>query len=261
MRSSAPPGPLLRVERAERHLADSQRTSHISLEAVRLERGACYALCGPSGIGKTTALEMLSLAVVPDSFGPMSVRDGDREIDVAALMRAGRQEEVARLRGRLFGYVVQTSRLLPFLTVQDNIRVAQDVAGMRDDHRISSLMARLEISQLAGAYPAALSGGQRQRVSIARALAHRPAVVLADEPTSAVDREIADLILETLVDHARSAGAAVVIITHNVDLVARFGLRPLAVESETSGGALRTRIGDASVAVEPRHSSGAEAWA
>ncbi|WP_371344796.1 ABC transporter ATP-binding protein [Ancylobacter sp. IITR112] len=248
---------LLHVEHAERHLSDGQRESNICLRDIELRAGAVYGLCGPSGIGKTTALEMLSLASVPDVFGAMSVKDGDRRIDIAALMARGQQEKLAALRGRLFGYVVQTSRLLPFLTVRDNIRLSQNIAALRDEAFIDQLMERLLITPLAGAYPAALSGGQRQRVSIARALAHRPAVVLADEPTSAVDQEIAAMIIRLLIDYAGALGAAVLVITHNVELAQRFQLVRLDVESRSAGRAMHTVIGRAGAERAQRAGGGA----
>lgn len=243
-------GPLLSVGRAERRLSDGQRASHIVLDEVSLAEGEAYALCGPSGIGKTTALEMLSLAAMPDAFGGISVRDGVRRVDVSALIAARRLDAITALRGRLFGYVVQTSRLLPFLTVRENIRLSQDISGARDAGTIDLLMDRLQIETLARAFPADLSGGQRQRVSIARALAHRPRIVLADEPTSAVDQETAGLILQLLVDYARQSGAAVLIITHVLGFVREFGLRPLRVESTVSGHTLHTRIGGTQPAVD-----------
>lgn len=248
MRDTAPPpaaheeGLILRLEHAERHLADGERTTRICLRHIHLASGQVYGLSGPSGIGKTTALEMLSLARIPDVIGAMSVCDRMRTIDLAPLMRRGKVERLARLRAELFGYAVQTSRLFPFLTVQDNIRLAQDIAGRRDDSFVAHLMADLRIAPLAGTYPAALSGGQRQRVSIARALAHRPTVVLADEPTAAVDQEMAEAILRLLRAYARAWQAAVVIITHNVDLARRHHLLELEIRSSTTGRDLHTVI-------------------
>lgn len=235
-------GLILRLDHAERHLADGERTSRICLRHIHLVSGSVYGLSGPSGIGKTTALEMLSLACIPDVIGPMTVSDRTRTIDLRPLIERGKLERLARLRARLFGYAVQTSRLFPFLTVRENIRLAQDIAGRRDEHFIAHLMSDLRIASLAGAYPAALSGGQRQRVSIARALAHRPAVVLADEPTAAVDHEMAEAIIQLLRTYAEAWQAAVVIITHNVDLARRHHLLELAVQSSTSGRNLQTVI-------------------
>lgn len=247
MRDAAPPPddpevPILRLDHAERHLADGERTSRICLRHVSLMGGRAYGLSGPSGIGKTTALEMLSLARIPDVIGPMSVRSPTRTIDLAPLMKRGKVERLARLRAELFGYAVQTSRLFPFLSVRENIALAQNIAGRRDDGFVEHLMADLRITPLADAYPAALSGGQRQRVSIARALAHRPVMVLADEPTAAVDQEMAEAILRLLVNYASAYHAAVVIITHNVDLARRHHLLELPIRSQTSGRNLQTVI-------------------
>lgn len=243
-----PEYPVLHVEHSERHLSDGQRTSNICLRGINLYAGTVYGLCGPSGIGKTTALEMLSLASIPDVMHTMSLQDGARRIDLTALMKRGQREKIAALRGRIFGYVVQTCRLLPFLTVRENIRISQDIASVRDDDFLDALMERLQIGMLADAYPSALSGGQRQRVSIARALAHRPEVVLADEPTSAVDQEVAATIMQLLIDYARGVNAAVVVITHNLEMARHFKLVELAIESQTIEHAMRTVIhGEASL--------------
>ncbi|MFG1297128.1 ATP-binding cassette domain-containing protein [Xanthobacter variabilis] len=248
--------PLLSVEWARRRLSDRQRATHIVLSDIRLDPGIAYALCGPTGIGKTTALEMLSLAAPPEGVetARMRVRDGGRDIDVSALMAARRRAAIAALRGRLFGYIAQTSRLLPFLTAAENIRVSQDIAGTRDGEEVGRLMERLQISSLAKSYPSKLSGGQRQRVCIARALAHRPPLVFADEPTSALDETTADTVLRLLVDYARAAAAAVLIITHDTTYVERFGLRLLRMEGSGTGATSRTLIRGADEDAGPRPS-------
>ena len=240
-----PPVRLL-VDGAVRTLSDGERRATIGIDRLTLRAGTAYALCGPSGIGKTTALEMLSLAKRPDRVGAMVLtsRDGTR-IDLAATLVEDRHAEASALRGTHFGYVVQTSRLFPFLTARQNVALAQTIAGTRDEAFVDALMARLSIADLGDARPAALSGGQRQRVCIARALAHRPSIVLADEPTSAVDREVALTIVETLAEYARTDDAAVLVITHNVALAREADLAMLQVESSSAAGSLTTRVADA----------------
>ena len=231
------------VAGAERHLSDGQRRTEIRLEQIEMRAGETYALCGPSGIGKTTALEMLSLACIPDVPGMMIFSAKGRAVDLHDLASRKGSDALAAIRGRSFGYVVQTAHLFPFLTVQENIELAQRIAGKRDPAFGEWLMDELQISSLASTFPNHLSGGQRQRVCVARALAHRPAIVLADEPTSAVDQEIANRIMALLVGYAKEYEAAVLVITHNVELVRRFTLKELAIESSVTGGVQRTVIG------------------
>lgn len=240
---------ILEVGQAERHLSDGERRSEIAIAGLNLEAGKTYCLCGPSGIGKTTALEMLSLATEPDVLGTMTFRTGRDELTLDRLIARGDRAAITRIRGRFFGYMVQTSRLLPFLTVRENIRVSQAICGRSDPSYVETLMAELHIAALARSLPGDLSGGQRQRVGVARALAHKPRIVLADEPTSAVDQGLAARILTVISDYARENGAAALVITHNTALAEGFGLQPLALASRTRGGTMRTTIGDTKAAV------------
>lgn len=236
-------GRLFWVEGVERHLFDGQRRTEIRLERLEMHAGQGYALCGPSGIGKTTALEMLSLARVPDVTGVMSLWSGGRAIDLNDLRRRNGEDAVAAIRAREFGYVVQTAHLFPFLTVRENIALAQQIAGRPDPAFVDVLMDRLQIRSVAEGLPPRLSGGQRQRACIARALAHRPSIILADEPTSAVDQEMADAIMELLAGVVADGQATLLVITHNTRLVDRFGLQPLDIRSTAANGLQQTWIG------------------
>ena len=237
---SAVATPVLTVGAARRRLFDGERTSDIGLDQIRLLRGDVYALCGPSGIGKTTALEMLALARRPTSMADMRLDVEGGPVDLCNAWERGDTDVLTRLRGRHFGYVLQTSRLLPFLNVLDNINLSQNIASTRDQAYTLELMACLGLTALAQARPARLSGGQKQRVCVARALAHKPDIILADEPTSAVDAELGETILTLLKHYAEARGACVLVITHDAALVRRFDLVPLRVDSETTGKGLRT---------------------
>jgi putative ABC transport system ATP-binding protein len=187
--------------------------------------GSLVAVTGPSGTGKSTLLDIAALASRPDQAGVLQV-DGT---DAAALWRRGRSEALARLRAAKFGYVLQTGGLIPFLSVRANAALAQELAGRKDAGRIAELARILEIAPQLDRLPAALSVGQRQRAAILRALAHRPAIVLADEPTASVHPDMADAIMALLADQARQAGAAVLMATHDPATAHRhrFLLRPL----------------------------------
>ena len=234
--------PTLSIGRIERRLRDGQRRSLIEIVDCALWPGITYALTGESGIGKTTSLEMLALAQRPDHMEHFTFHDGRRAVDLAALMARGEREPLSALRARNFGYVTQTSLMLPFLNVRENVEVSQRIAGRSDPGFVARLLDELELGPLARALPATLSGGQRQRVCIARALAHRPAVVLADEPTSAVDAEMGRLIMRMICGHAAETGAVALVITHNLGLAREFGLNELAVDSRSAAASLHTTI-------------------
>lgn len=230
------------IGRIERHLRDGQRHSAIEIVDCELWPGTCYALVGESGIGKTTALEMLALAQRPDRMDGFRFRRAGELIDLTDLFARDDHARLSAVRARHFGYVTQTSLLLPFLTVRENIEVTQSIAGRLDRAQVDRLIDELHLAPLASAMPSALSGGQRQRVCVARALAHRPAVILADEPTSAVDAEMGRLILRVIGTHARESGAVTLVITHNVALAQEFGLSGLVVNSMSTGSGLHTIV-------------------
>ncbi len=187
--------------------------------------GEAIAVTGPSGSGKSTLLDLLALALKPDVAACFALAG----TDVAALWRRDAADALAGLRARRLGYVLQQGGLLPFLSVGENIALPQRLAGRPDPGRIAALSRRLEIADQLAKKPAALSVGQRQRAAIARALAHRPAIVLADEPTASVHPEMADTILGLLVASARESGAALVLATHDAARAeaAGFTLLPL----------------------------------
>lgn len=182
--------------------------------------GELIAIAGESGCGKSTLLDMFGLVLQPTSAASFTLRTPSGERQVTAMNR----RQLAETRRVELGYILQTGGLLPFLNVIDNILLPCRVNGMRDSRpHAEALCDRLKISNQLKKKPAFLSGGQRQRVAIARALSHRPPLVLADEPTAAVDKITASEIRDTLVELARQMQVAVLIVTHDVDLI-----RPVA---------------------------------
>ena len=197
----------------------SPAVAHVSME---LACGESVAIMGPSGSGKSTLLNLIAGLDRPTG-GAITV--GGERID--KLSETG----VARYRRRQVGMIFQFFNLLDDMTVMDNVLLPAQLAGVRSGaarKRTEELLVTLRIAHRRDAYPARLSGGERQRVAIARALVNRPAVLLADEPTGAVDsatgEEIGELLLEL-----NSSGQTLIMVTHNPELADRYTHRTIAL--------------------------------
>jgi putative ABC transport system ATP-binding protein len=209
------------------------------LEIPRLSiwPGEFVAVVGPSGCGKSTFLDLLGLALKPtrcDVF-TLTVRGGiDTDTwDIISLNESG----LAALRRTHIGYVLQNGGLLPFLSVRENIELTARLNGCRDyRERTEELATYLGIGDQLPKKPQQLSGGQRQRAAIARSLVHRPAIVLADEPTAAVDRPNAMEIRDQFKKLASQSGTSVLMVTHDEALVRPVVDRMLGFEVEKRTG-------------------------
>lgn len=174
--------------------------------SLSVESGGRLLVRGPSGAGKTTLFRVLGL-LEPPTDGTVCVEG----TDAGALSERGR----ARLRRESVGVVFQEFRLIPDLTARENAAVPQAHAGDRDPAWLDDLFDALGLADLADRYPATLSGGEKQRVAVARALANRPAAVLADEPTGQLDPETGRRVLDLLATLQRETGAALVATSHD----------------------------------------------
>ena len=196
-----------------------------ALQSVDLEvrAGELTLLMGPSGSGKTTLLSILGCI--------LRASDGKLEIlgeDVGALA----ESELPRIRREAIGFVFQGFNLFPTLTAAENVALALDVRGVHGaaaQKRGEELLAEVGLSQKARSFPADLSGGQKQRVAIARALAGDPPILLADEPTAALDSTSGRTVIELLQRLAHVHGRAVVMVTHD-PRVLPFGGRIIHLE-------------------------------
>ncbi len=206
---------------------DGQRTvlERFDLDAAA---GEVVAVMGPSGSGKTTLLNLLAGMLRADA-GSLRLALGDRQVDLSGLDEAA----LARLRRRHIGYIFQFHNLVPTLTVRENVLLplALNGLGALEDEAMARLRG-LGLAERMDDFPRHLSGGERQRTAIARALAHHPALVLADEPTGNLDAENADRVVDLLLREVRAASGVLVMATHSeavagrADRVVRLG-RPV----------------------------------
>lgn len=211
----------------------------LHLDRLRLRPGACLAVTGPSGCGKSTLLGVLGLALRPD-VGERLLLCG---VDALHLWRDRHDAVLTALRARYLGFVPQTSSLLPFLSLRDNIALPQQITGRRDPAFAASVSAELGLEHVLDRRPAQVSVGQRQRAAVARALAHRPAVVLADEPTASVHPAQAAEVMALLARLARTASTVLVVATHDPAGAEAAGFT-IAPCTPNGPGATRFRWGD-----------------
>ena len=213
---------------------DSDGSPAVAHVSIQVGGGESVAIMGPSGSGKSTLLNLIAGLDRPTS-GTVTV--GGERIDTLS------ETGVARFRRRQVGMIFQFFNLLDDMTVLDNVLLPAQLAGMPAKQargRAGELLAALRIGRHADAYPARLSGGERQRVAIARALVNRPALLLADEPTGALDTANGEAIGELLCD-LNSSGQTLILVTHNPDLAARYARRVIEiVDGKTAGDAYLT---------------------
>lgn len=219
----------------------------LHIRRLRVASGEQVALTGPSGCGKSTALDILGMLLQPDSASTFrlavparesaSAHEGtygnkQEDTDVAALWNTRQLDAMASLRLHHVGYVLQTGGLLPYLTVAENMALTARMQGRTPDFVESSvreLAQALGIESLLHSLPSTLSVGERQRVAIGRALAPHPKIVLADEPTAALDPVHADKVMALFRRAVLSLKATLIMVTHDVNLARAEGLREVRV--------------------------------
>jgi putative ABC transport system ATP-binding protein len=202
---------------------DSGAAPAVSDVSLTVAPGEAVAIMGPSGSGKSTLLNLIAGMDRPTTG---EIRVGGQRVD--KLSETG----AARFRRGQVGMIFQFFNLLDDMTAIDNVLLPAQLAGMpaaKARARAEELLAALRIDGRKDAYPARLSGGERQRVAIARALVNRPAVLLADEPTGAVDTATGEEIGELLLD-LNASGQTLILVTHNPDLAAKYAQRVVSIE-------------------------------
>lgn len=210
--------------------------------SLELRAGEMVALIGPSGCGKSTTLNIIS--------GVDRADEG--EVDVAGhdLVRA-EESELVELRRSVIGVVFQAFHLLPNLTVRENVGLPLSLAGRRDDARVQQLIERVGLGHRGDHYPSELSGGEQQRTAVARALVHRPRILIADEPTGNLDSRTGKAILDLLDELRREENTVLLLATHD-DEVARRADRVVAMrDGRIEEERRQAEQGQGAPAVEP----------
>ena len=250
----------------------------LHIDGLDVVRGSLQALVGPSGCGKSTALDLLAGILRPDAEGSENAARVERTVQTENSTLAERAEpgeapsgrerrflfsptpnaandmlekwrkkdlkSLARLRQRHLGYVQQTGGLLPFLTARDNIMLRCSSLGCvaERSQQIQGIVDGLGIGRLLEQYPATLSVGERQRVAIAAALAHAPEMVLADEPTAALDPMHARNALRIFANLAQMMNITVLMVTHSLEMAVEAGFSPIRVALDQGGPGAISRI-------------------
>ncbi|MDP3548311.1 MAG: ABC transporter ATP-binding protein [Phreatobacter sp.] len=211
--------PLVSVRNVSKHFGEGEaRVNALTDVCLDVMAGEVIGLKGPSGSGKTTLLNVIGCILEP-SAGQL-VLNGETVFDGKWLMR-----DLRRMRLERIGFIFQAHNLLPFLSVVENVALVLLLAGQGEQAavaRADELLAYLEVSHRRNAMPAQLSGGEAQRVAIARALANRPRIILADEPTAALDSDRARIVMDLLRRVAVENEASIITVTHDEKIFSRF---------------------------------------
>jgi putative ABC transport system ATP-binding protein len=177
-----------------------------------LPAGGTCSILGPSGSGKTTLLGLCAGLDRPTS--------GSVLLNGITLGEAG-EDERARIRNEHVGFVFQNFQLIPTLTALENVTVPMELRGDRSARQLGlDLLRRVGLAERVDHFPAQLSGGEQQRVALARAFINRPKILFADEPTGNLDAETSSGIIEIMLELNRSAGTALVLVTHDPEVAA-----------------------------------------
>ena len=182
-------------------------TQQISFKDWQINDGEQWLLLGESGSGKTTLLHILS--------GILKPKQGEVQISDTSIYQLS-SKKIDQFRGRHIGIVFQRPHLIKSLTIGENLVMAQSFANLPENHdRVNEVLKSLDILHKKNEYPSALSQGQLQRVSIARAVINKPALLIADEPTSSLDDKNAKAVLELLMQQSGLNQATLVVATHD----------------------------------------------
>ena len=210
---------LVHVKGLSKHFGSGQtRVDALVDVSVQVFAGSVIGLLGPSGSGKTTLLNVIGCILEPSS-GWMAL--GGEVVYDGRWLRS----DLRRVRLEKIGFIFQTHNLIPFLTSTENVSLVLQLAGKSGDEaeaRAIELLNYLEVGNRKDVFPSSLSGGEAQRVAIARALANWPRIILADEPTAALDSARAGKVMDLLRKVAAEQNAAILAVTHDDKIFDRF---------------------------------------
>lgn len=181
---------------------------------IKVEKGNSLLILGQSGVGKSTLLHMLG-GLMPPTAGKVVIND--------VLLNDLSPRELDKFRGKNIGIVFQKSIFMKALTVKENLQLCRKLAGLKpDNRRISEVLSRLGIPHKSDKKPSELSQGEQQRLSIARAVISEPSILLADEPSSALDDEHCLAVTDLLREQMESENCALIIVTHDRRISEKF---------------------------------------
>jgi len=208
----------------------------LRIPQLEVARGAKLAFIGESGSGKSTLLELLAMILKPSKSGMFRFRPiaSDPGVDIDKVWRSNGSDRLSEWRSRYIGYVLQHGGLLPYLTVRGNIELPRRLLDLEVGRVAEELAERLGIAPQLDKLPAELSVGQRQRAAIARALAHEPPIVIADEPTAAIDPLNAERITLLLARLTDELGVTLIVASHAQDLMRRTGFTLVSHDVDTA---------------------------
>lgn len=199
---------------------------------IEIRKGENIALVGHSGCGKSTLLDMLALILHPDQAEQFSIETNTSEAkNIDQLWHRKKRDQLADIRRLNIGYVLQSGGLLPYLTVRENIELPRRLLNLADDDSINSISKVLGIQRQLDKLPGLLSAGERQRVAFARALSHRPSILLADEPTAALDPITARKIMAVVMELIKGLKITLITSSHDWAHVYKMDLRTLHQEA------------------------------
>ena len=202
---------LLKLEKISKSF--SKDRTILDLLDLEVEAGERIAIVGPSGSGKTTLLNLIGTLDRPDS-GKMVFENQD--------LSAFTDQQLAQFRNEKIGFVFQMHHLLPQLTLLENVLLPtltdKKLQGHETLERARKLISRMGLAEVAHQKPSELSGGECQRTAVARALINRPGLILADEPTGALDQKSSGILADLLVELNKEEGVTLIVVTHSMDL-------------------------------------------